>query len=432
MRVCFGGLALLALTCAGCDDAGVGADPMDPITLVDARIDADVDDAGAADAAAVDAEISLDAEVVPDAGPLFVPRCDAVPETTVEVIDVGEVVISAGGAFGGQPFELPEDVVSFTLVLIEDEDSALMVVTHLTGPDGEVLVSPMPEGYTPSPRDQFISPFPGAFYSPNRSTVSASGVSALLVPNNPDVSARGGQWQARFAAVSPLTGRPVEARAQLKVLVKRAAEPPACGRLPVHMHFTGSHGWTAETAPDDPDFQRALERMRGFYDAVGVTLGPITYDDVEDPPESVDATGGPGSDMHQMFATNAYEDGVAIFFVARITSPFGGGVGGVSGGVPGPTLQPGTPRSGVVVATDLETDPDAIGHIMGHESGHFLGLFHTVEFIGATDQIADTPAGTTDQSNLMFPTVTRGEAMLSPGQGWVLHKNVSVIAEEPQ
>ena len=67
---------------------------------------------------------------------------------------------------------------------------------------------------------------------------------------------------------------------------------------------------------------------------------------------------------------------------------------------------------------------------MGHESGHFLGLFHSVEFIGETDQISDTPTNTRDHSNLMFPTVTNGEAAISPGQGWVLHKNASVIAEE--
>lgn len=428
MRRWLAGLALM--TAGACDDAGPVAD------LEDATLDARAADLAVEDAQVVDAELAVDAGALDaglaDAAPIFAPRCDAVPEARIETIDLGEIFVSTGGAFGGIGFTLPDDVISFSIVFVEEVDSALMAVTHLTGPDGEILVSPMPPGYAPSARDQLLGPFPGGFYSPNRSATSATGAGGLLVPNNPGVAIQGGDWQVRFAAVNALTGRPAETRATVKVLVKRAAEAPACGRLPVHLFFTGARGWTAQTAPDDADFQRALDRMRAFYAAVGVTLGPVTYDDVDDPPDEVDATGGPGSAMHDLFATNGYEDGLGIFFVARITSPFGTGVGGVAGGVPGPTLQPGTPRSGVVVATELEEDPDAIGHIMGHESGHFLGLFHTVEFFGETDQIADTPTNTRDQSNLMYPTVTAGEATLSPGQGWVLHKNASVIAEEPR
>lgn len=422
------GLTLLALI--ACDDAGPQADSTDAFVF-DAQV---MDAARDEDAEVVEDAMSEDAMVdmgpALDAGPLFTVRCDAVPETQIDVIDLGEVFVGAGGGFGGLPFTLPDDVISFTIIFVEQADSALMAVTHLNGPEGEALISPMPEGYVPSVSDQFLGPFPGAFYSPNRSAASATGAGALLVPNNPDVVVQGGEWRVRFAAVNPSTGAAAETRADVQILVKRAVEAPACGRLPIHLYFTGAHGWTAETAPDDADFQAALARMRGFYDGVGITLDPITYDDVEDPPEEVEATGGPGSALHQLFATNAYDDGLAIFFVARLGSPFGGGIGGVAGGVPGPTLQPGTPRSGVVVATELMESPEAIGHIMGHESGHFLGLFHSIEFFGQTDQIADTPTSPGDQSNLMFPTVTAGEAMLSPGQGWVLHKNASVIAEE--
>lgn len=419
----FLGIALILVW--GCDDAGPSADPM--LQLVDAAAEPDA----AVDAMIVDAAIdAAPPDMAADAAPLFTVDCDDIPETTVEEFDLGDVNIGTGGTLA-QRFTLPEGAFAFTIVMIEAEDASLMAVTHLTDPEGRALVSPMPDGYRPSARDQFLGPFPGGFYSPNRSSASASGASALLVPNNPSVAAMPGEWQARFAAVSMFTGRPVATTARIKVLVKRAARPPTCGRLPLHLFFTGSHGWTADSAPDDPGFQRALARMQDSYARVGVTLDPITYDDVPDPPDSVEATGGPGSDMHQLFATNGYGDGVALFFVARITSPFGGGVGGVAGGVPGPTLEANTPRSGVVVATELDPNPEAIGHIMGHESGHFLGLFHTIEFIGETDQIEDTPTRRDDTSNLMYPTVTPDEAHFSPGQGWVLHKNASVIAEVP-
>lgn len=421
-------LTLLAFAACvgGCDDAQPVGDP--PIVLPDAMM---IDEGLVDQAVAIDMQLDSAVDMAPDMAPepVFVVDCDSVPETTVDVVDLG--TLNLGGMVFGVPIEVPDNAISLTVVMVEENDQAMMVVTHLIDPDGTAWVSPMPEGYTPSARDRLLGPFPGGFYSPNRSTASATGAGALLLPNNPSVRIMPGEWTVLFSAASIATGQEVQTDARVQVLIKRAERLPTCGRLPVHLYFTGSSGWTAESAPDDPGFQRALDRMRGFYAGVGITLDPITYDDVPDPPEEVDATGGPGSGMHQLFAQNDYDDGVALFFVPRLTSPFGGGVGGVSGGIPGPTLQANTPRSGVVVATELDPDPDAIGHIMGHESGHFLGLFHTIEFIGVQDQIEDTTPSQRDMSNLMFPTVTSGEAMLSPGQGWVLHHNASVIAEVP-
>lgn len=411
----------------GCDDGSPTADP--PLQLVDrGAVDQGVIDATPDDATVADLGPDMAPDMSPDAGPLFAVDCAAVPAVTVDELDLGTITISTAGTLA-QRFTLPDDVIAFTVVMIEAEDRSLLMATHLTDPEGTAWVSPMPEGYRPSNADRLLGPFPGAFHSPNRATVGATGANALLVPNNPAVRVIPGEWQVRFAAVSAATGRGVETTAQIKLLVKRSAGTPTCGRIPLHLFFTGSSGWTAESAPNDARFQQALARMQSFYTGVGITLGPITYDDVEDPPESVDAM---GSSQNDLFATNGYGDGLALFFVARITAPFGGGIGGVAGGIPGPTLQPNTARSGVVVATEIDRDPDAIGHIMGHESGHFLGLFHSIEFFGQRDQIDDTPENPGDQSNLMFPTVTAAEARLTPGQGWVLHKNASVIAEVPR
>ena len=40
--------------------------------------------------------------------------------------------------------DLPEDVLSLTVVLIDPRDQHLLIVTHLEGPDGQRLIDPMP------------------------------------------------------------------------------------------------------------------------------------------------------------------------------------------------------------------------------------------------------------------------------------------------
>jgi hypothetical protein len=353
-------------------------------------------------------------------------------ETTVDTIDLGSVTINGGS----EPItiDLPEDVISLTLLAIEGTDSAFVGVGLLEGPDGTILVAENPPGGI-LPNAQFAALFPGPFSSPNRFATSATGVGGLLAPNNPSVAVTPGTWTIELLAADQ-NGRPANTTVQLTAHVKRAAQDPTCGVLDLHFYFTGAQGWTADNAPDDQDFQGAVARMRAFYSEIGIELGVITYDDVEGGAElrTVDATGGPASGLHDLYSRCAYESGVCLFFVERLTSPFGGGggggIGGVAGGAPGPTLMPGTYRSGVAVATSSASSPGEIGHIMGHETGHYLGLYHTQEFIGFTDQIDDTPAGQGGNTNLMYPTVTAGEAALSAGQGWVLLRNASIYETE--
>ena len=348
----------------------------------------------------------------------------------VEVIEQSGVMIS-NGLSEVLELELPDDVLSVTMIALADEAHMVSVV-ELIDPFGEPLVSQAPPGVTLSQFDQFLSPFPGPFKSPNRVAVAAVGVGTLLAPNTPNVSVQGGSWAYQLGAINAMTGTPATLAVDLLILIKRGAEPTRA-RLDVHLHFTGARGWTATSAPDDPDFQVALERMRAFYQEVGIELGAVTYDDIPETFKTADAGQGPNSVLHQIYAQNQYSTGLGLFFVERINSPFGSGtIGGIAGGTPGPSLLPGSPRSGVVVATEVDPDPRAIGHIMGHESGHFLGLYHTTElaFQGVNDQLPDTPEGQASNTNLMFPTVTAGDASLSVDQGWVMRRNANVFTLE--
>jgi len=377
------------------------------------------------------AEAGLWVEGGSPAGPELIegPRGILHPES-VEVIELNGVMITNGKS---EPLELelPEDVVSLTMIALADE-SHMITVEELIDPFGEPLVSAAPPGVTFTQFDQFLSPFPGPFRSPNRVAVASVGLGALLAPNNPSVSVSGGSWGYQLAAINATTGMPANLSADLIILIRRGQQPER-GRLDLHLHFTGARGWTAENAPDDPDFQVALERMRAFYQEVGIELGEVTYDDIPEQFKTADAGQGPNSILHQIYAQNQYSTGVALFFVERINSPFGAGsIGGIAGGTPGPSLLPGSPRSGVVVATEVDPDPRAIGHIMGHETGHFLGLYHTTElaFQGVHDQMPDTPQGQASNTNLMYPTVTAADAQLSQDQGWVMRRNANVFSVE--
>jgi hypothetical protein len=81
-----------------------------------------------------------------------------------------------------------------------------------------------------------------------------------------------------------------------------------------------------------------------------------------------------------------------------------------------------------------DQDVQTMGETMAHEAGHFLGLFHPVEFSDGTassyDSLGDTPACSTRsdcdaslESNLMYPYATGAvQDDLTAEQVGVLHR----------
>ncbi len=364
------------------------------------------------------------------------PPADASPDPSpppsvrkVEVLDAFPDVEIVDGHSDLLELVLPDDVLSLTLIVQGASDALFYGVGRLQGPADQILVAEGPPDVEPTAMDRVGVAFPGPAASPNRSVSPATGVATTLAPNNPDVAVTPGTWRLRILAAD-VDHRPTSTRAGVTALVKRGPSGQTTGSLPLHLHFTGAHGWTAESARRDPELSRALDRVRAIYASVGISVGEISYQDVSEDFRTVDDGARLGGTLEQMFASGRHETGVSVFLVERIIDAFGVSiVAGVAGGTPGPTLHAGTPRSGVAVATELSPDADVLGRLIAHEVGHYLGLFHTVEVSGAVDQIADTPEGPDGDTNLMFPTVNDKPSRLTDGQGWVLHRNASV---EPQ
>jgi hypothetical protein len=338
------------------------------------------------------------------------------------------------GVSGDIRFEVPDDAVGLAIYGVGNP-AGMFVVEHLEDPTGEAIVTDNPPGGIGF-QDQFLSPWPGQFRSPNRAAPSEA-MATLLVPNNPELALRPGEWSLRIAGANASTGRPATGDVDVILRVKRAPRAPEGGELRLNLYFTGARGWTADSAPTDPDFQAALFRMGEFYAGIGIQVKAVSYHDIDSSFRVIDSFQGEAdNELGRLFENGTTEDGVNLFFVDRFGGQFGGNIGGIAGAIPGPSGPGlgGTSRSGVCVATSIDPDPRSIGHVMGHETGHYLGLFHTSELAvqGVHDPIPDTPEGQAGGTNLMFPTVTSAPAHLTEQQGQILRGNPTILPEGGQ
>lgn len=407
---------------------------------------------GSTDATA-DTSAGVDAA---DGGDDALPADTAAPADTAEpVVDEVRVITLldhveldlVNGRSIDMPVEVPPDVISLTVSALGTADGTY-VVNKWTAPGGAVLVTPnwLTSG---SQEDQG-----GICMScANRATMS-EGAIALIAPNNPAVTLTPGehtlsifgikqkpvvnqntgtcgdgictfidQFQcAQDCAPAPLTGK-----VQFSVFAKvgPGGAVPDTGVLDLNLHFTGARGWTAATAPTDPDFQAVLDSLRTIYAQVGLSLGDIAYRDIDARFKVIESVQGPNSDLMELYSQSAGNelDALDLYFVEELTSPFGI-ILGVAGGIPGPPLVQGSQRSGVaVVVKEIPGVPAGIDTTMAHEMGHFLGLFHTSEQAFMPPQLHDPLPDTPDNDETYLMFNTGAGHVLSPYQGRVMRSN---------
>lgn len=261
----------------------------------------------------------------------------------------------------------------------------------------------------------------------------------VVIPQSPDVPLQAGSHAANFWIDTPS-----EIEVSCSALY-READVGDSASVEVEIVFVGGDV-DAASADGDSDLAAALSTFESEWGSGGVEVSYTFKDFAGDAGrfsvvDMSDTDFGEFNDLLRAAAPDS-EKSVTFFFVDELNYA-GTTLLGLSAGPPGAATMAGTSKSAVVIsAADLRDAPGDVGKIMAHEGGHFLGLYHTSEKDGQThDPISDTAKcdasndadgnGTMNTSecsgqgaeNVMWWTLTSGQATLSGDQGWVVRRN---------
>ncbi len=267
-------------------------------------------------------------------------------------------------------------------------------------------------------------------------------MSPAMVPITPNLDISPGTWNFQW-----FVGAGNDTTASCGV-VHKVDEVPTNANVWVRLVFVGLD-LTAANALDDTAFTDVLLQFQAEWATAG--LFPI-YEFVDFAGDVarftvVDVADDDYTEFNDLLrTTNPSQDrAITFFLVEEVANSSAGGatILGLSSGPPGAAAVHGTSKSGVIVsAVDYDAAPSDVAKIMAHEGGHFMGLYHTTEKAGdQSDPLGDTPEcpiandtngnGTVNSDecagagaeNVMWWTLTSGDASMSADQGWVVRRN---------
>ena len=348
-------------------------------------------------------------------------------------VELGTVHTAADGRTPPVAFSVPPQATSF-LVTVRGAPDNEYTLSELSGPSGTIIVLPNWLDLSNQPW-LCLPPF-----CVNRIAAEPA-VAGFLVPNTPLTPLVAGQHTLRAYAFDHPAGANQRSpmSVPVEIAVELVAKPPAWkqkGRIDLNFCLTGYAGITAAYAPQHPRILSALADIQAIYAQANIELGTVRYFDIQTDTMIFTHDDGSDGELGDLFAKGAgLPLGVNVFLVdaVQVTAAVGGGsalVMGLSGGIPGPPLEVGTRRSGVVVSLRPSGGPDLLGRLIAHEVGHFLGLFHTIEQATATgtvitDNLPDTPDN--DANNLMNWLESENSFTLTPQQAGVMQDNPWVV-----
>ncbi len=181
------------------------------------------------------------------------------------------------------------------------------------------------------------------------------------------------------------------------------------GRMRINLFYVGDVGQDQVTKDVVMD---ALNEFRAIYSAETAIDLEIQQIDIDGPvvlPLPID-----GSDFYRSASSGTIFPSVNVFIGGDIAGG-AGSILGISADIPGP-FHP-SERSGVAVSFFTGAGPDGIysseevrilGETIAHETGHYIGLFHPVDFSGST-VIAVDPLDDTDTCSFITECVSNND-----------------------
>jgi len=331
---------------------------------------------------------------------------DAILHACTQAEGVLRTSIDVDLPYQGIEIPVPSHARSFTIVS-RVETNQLVGVAHLGDPSGLTLYA------TPfSPQEYLDNP---VRYQPSPL------VSAMMVPNSPEVKLAVGIYRAEVGSFLPAGGVGT-AVPDIEVLYKLDDEK----RLDLHFYFLNleDHPCTsvngvdldADAAAGLPEFQDYVDALWEIFAAAGIKRGDATYEDVLDRPD-LDGLIGDGPDLGSLARLADGRPGLHIFIVRSIDPV---GIQALHTGIPG------APRTGDTAASAIAVGADSLcyrswnqmARRTAHAMAQQMGLFDSIAPDGAPDPIADSGSTST---NLMYFSEFGG-TLLTPGQIAIIGK----------
>jgi hypothetical protein len=327
-----------------------------------------------------------------------------------------------GTAPAGTPitFDVPDGTLGFTIIADASVTIAdYLGVVELRDPSGRAVVA------------DFLDPRePGHSMSGQNGT----GLAVLRVPlvsSHAEEPVPAGRWTVTFGGVTqvpgggkgattPWTGA-VHGAVQLQVTRDGAFHGGAIDLdvyvpdgLLVHDDAGASRAIDATAAASAPALTQRLDgAFELFHRLYGIDRGEVRFHRVAAAVASI--TGQEGVDAANRLATAPHASAQIILTNRLDPDDNGGQISGITNCMPGAVGVPSTTCSAVIVALRDGAPAWEDASVIVHELGHFVGLHHTTEFEGTTDELTDTAACTNttksalascpDRANLMFPSV---------------------------
>ena len=259
----------------------------------------------------------------------------------------------------------------------------------------------------------------------------SSGVNAINAPSrnvDPDL---GSDETYTLGIEASTSGGGALSDSDISVLVTSRADGNfGGGTLIVNLFFVGEVG-------NEDNVRQVVElavaEFRSIYAQLGVTLDVRSFS-IDGPlilPSPFD-----GSSFYESASNSVGTLGVNIFISGDVANG-AGGILGIAGGIIAPPVP--SQRSALAVGIIPGAGPDGVystedirilGETFAHESGHYVGLFHPVDFSGesasATDPLSDTPTCSTFTACLGNEALTRNLMFTTPvsnGSGGFVPQN---------